>query len=217
MNKIYSLLLFFIFLYSLAFAHAQTLPLLGKVIYIDPGHGGKDPGALYNDIYESNINLQISFQLQEVLERNGAIVYLTRYGDYDLSVKNAISRKKSDLSRRVNAINKSNADMYLSIHLNADTSNTWYGAQVFYDVINEKNKTIASYIQEEFTNKLNTKRDFKQISGHYMYRRINVPGVLIEAGFLTNPNERYLLKQESYQKKVANSIKDGIVKYFENC
>ena len=216
MNKLYSLLLFFLCLFGIGTVRALNLPLLGKVIYLDPGHGGADPGALYGELYESNVNLELAFVLQEELERNGAIVYLTRYGDYDLSVKNALSRKRSDLSRRVNIINDSNADLYLSIHLNADKSSTWHGAQVFYDSINEKNKVIASYLQEAFVADLNTKREYKNIKGHYLYRRINVPGVLIEAGFLTNPNDRYLLRNSNYQKKFSKSVVKGIVNYYKN-
>ena len=74
-NKL--LLLFFLCLFSLGIVHANTLPLLGKVIYIDPGHGGKDPGAISNGINESDINLEIGFKLQEILEKNGAIVYMS--------------------------------------------------------------------------------------------------------------------------------------------
>ena len=85
----------------------NELPLFGKIIYLDSGHGGPDPGAMYKDIKEKDINLQISKKLEERLTKLGAIVYLTRYGDYDLSVNNTINRKRSDLSRRGNIINKS--------------------------------------------------------------------------------------------------------------
>ena len=212
--KIFCLNLFLIFLYTIGIINALNLPLLGKVIYIDPGHGGTDPGALYNDLYEADLNLQISLKLETELEKNGAIVYLTRYGDYDLAVKNAINRKRSDLSRRANIINASNADIYLSIHLNSDISSTWQGAQAFYDTINEKNEVIAKIMQEQFKKDLKTKREYKQINDHYLYQRVKIPGVLLEVGFISNPNERYLLKQESYQEKISISIKDGLINYF---
>jgi len=216
MNKLYSLLLFFLCLFSISTVRALNLPLLGKVIYLDPGHGGTDPGAIYGDVYEEDINLKLSLVLQEELEKKGAIVYLTRYGDYDLSVKNAVLRKRSDLSRRANIINDSGADLYLSIHLNADTSSTWYGAQVFYDKVNSENEVLAKYIQQSYVKNLNTKREYKNISGHYLYKRINVKGVLIEAGFITNSNERYLLQTEKYQKKISQATIEGIINYFEN-
>lgn len=210
------LLLFFVCLFSYGIVRANTLPLLGKVIYIDPGHGGADPGALAGNLRESDINLEISFKLQEVLMKEGAIVYLTRTGDYDLSVNNALLRKRSDLSRRANIINSSNADMYISIHLNADTSSTWKGAQVFYEDVNEENIKIAQILQEQFKSDLNTNRKYKKLSNQYMYKRIKVKGVLAEVGFITNPNERYLLKQGEYQYKISNSICKGLIKYFTN-
>lgn len=213
-NKIFYLLLFLISLYTIGIINALNLPLLGKVIYIDPGHGGTDPGAIYNDLYESNLNLQISLKIQTELEKTGAIVYLTRYGDYDLSVKNALNRKRSDLSRRANIINDSKADIYLSIHLNSDTSSTWQGAQAFYDTVNAKNEVIAKIMQEQFKIDLKTNREYKEIKGHYLYQRVKVPGVLLEVGFISNPNERYLLKQDSYQQKIANSVKNGLINYF---
>ena len=212
--KIFCLNLFLIFLYTIGIINALNLPLLGKVIYIDPGHGGTDPGALYNDLYEADLNLQISLKLETELEKNGAIVYLTRYGDYDLAVKNAINRKRSDLSRRANIINASNADIYLSIHLNSDISSTWQGAQAFYDTVNVQNEVIAKIMQEQFKKDLKTKREYKQINDHYLYQRVKIPGVLLEVGFISNPNERYLLKQESYQEKISISIKDGLINYF---
>lgn len=213
-SKLFCLNLFLIVLYTIGIINALNLPLLGKVVYIDPGHGGTDPGALYNDLYEADLNLQISLKLEAELEKNGAIVYLTRYGDYDLSVKNAINRKRSDLSRRANIINDSNADIYLSIHLNSDISSTWQGAQAFYDKVNEENEIIAKIMQEQFKKDLKTNREYKQINDHYLYQRVKIPGVLLEVGFISNPNERYLLKQESYQEKIAISIKNSLINYF---
>ena len=99
-------------------AFMPELPLLGKVIYVDPGHGGPDPGANYKDIYEKDINLEISKILSNLLMERGAIVYLTREGDYDLSSPHVYLRKRSDLSRRAKLINETKCDLYLSIHLN---------------------------------------------------------------------------------------------------
>lgn len=197
-------------------AKVNNLPLLGKSIYVDPGHGGRDPGAIYKDIQEDDINLQISKILAKQLEQMGAIVYIIRTGDYDLSNPNAYKRKRSDLSNRVKLINNKNVDLYLSIHLNTYSSANWKGAQVFYDDINEKNKILAESIQKSFKDYLNSNRKIKEISTLYMYRHIKVPGVLLEVGFLTNSNERYLLQQESYQKKICNAIVDGVINYYNN-
>jgi len=212
--KIFILLLSLICIISYPRISANELPLLNKIIYLDAGHGGIDPGALYKNIYEKDINLEIVNKLKETLEKKGATVYLTRYGDYDLAVPNAINRKRSDLSRRANIINESNCDLYISIHLNAESSSTWNGAQVFYDDVNENNIKLAKIIQEEFKKNTSTKRNYQITNDMYMYKRIKQVGVLVEVGFISNPNERYILKQNWYQEKISNIITNGILKYF---
>ena len=216
----YKITVLFILLISICtfnFVEAGTneLPLLGKVIYLDPGHGGLDPGAMYKNIKEKNINLQISKNLEKRLTKLGAIVYLTRYDDYDLSVNNTINRKRSDLSRRGNIINKSECDLFLSIHLNAENTGIWKGAQTFYNTNNKENKKIAELLQQQFKEDLNSKRKAKNKNDLYLQKRINRPGVLIEVGFLSNASERYLLKQEKYQDKVTLSIANALLKYFK--
>lgn len=217
--KKHLLILIFIFIFLVFYkvdAKINNLPLLGKLIYIDPGHGGRDPGAICKDIYEAPINLEISKKLAQKFEKLGAIVYMTRNGDYDLSDPNAWNKKHSDLQNRVNLIEKVNADLYLSIHLNADTSNKWKGAQVFYDDVNNKNKILAESLQSSFEKNLKSNRKVKEISTYYMYRRIkNIPGVLVEAGFITNENERYLLRQNTYQNKVCDAIIEGILNFYK--
>ena len=190
-----------------------NLKLLGKVIYIDPGHGGLDPGTIYKNIYEKDLNLQISKKLKKVLENDGAIVYLTRYSDYDLSTNNTIERKKSDLNNRAKIINKSKADVYISIHLNSIKSSTWSGAQVFYDDVNKNNKSLANIMQKNLRENLKTERKVKEISNMLLNRKITIPGILIEVGFLSNPNERYLLQKSDYQYKICETIKKGIIEY----
>ena len=219
MKKVYYIFLFIIFISTFSFVGASikksNLELLGKVIYIDPGHGGPDPGTIYKDIYEKDINLEICKKLQTILEKDGAIVYLTRYDDYDLSKSYTGSRKKSDLNNRAKIINDSKADLYISIHLNSISSSTWSGAQVFYDDINEKNYDLALLMQDQLKKDLKTTRKVKEITTMLMNRKINIPGILIEAGFLSNPNDRYLLQKAEYQYKIVESIKKGIIKYFE--
>lgn len=213
--KICVLFLFIISLYCFEFVNANNnFPLLGKVIYLDPGHGGLDPGAIYGGINEKDINLEISKKIEEKLSKLGAIVYMTRYGDYDLSVNNTINRKRSDLSRRSNIINKSDCDLFLSIHLNAEETNSYRGAQAFYAETNEKNIEIAKIFQEEFRKNLNSTRKYKKDNTLYLQKRLKVPGVLLEVGFLSNSNERYLLKQETYQNKIAETIVSATLTYF---
>lgn len=176
-------------------------------------HGGKDPGTIYNNTYESNINLAISKYLEIELIKSGASVLLTRNGDYDLSYPNAKWRKKSDFDNRIKIINNNKADMYLSIHLNYLNDTKYSGAQVFYN--NDKNKEIALVIQDTLNKSLNTSREIKKIPHKtYMYDKLTIPGVLIECGFLSNPTEREKLQNSEYQQKLAKIIKDGLINYY---
>ena len=216
--KIYVFLFFLICLLSINIVYASNntvkLPLFGKVIYLDAGHGGKDVGATYGGIYEKDINLSICLKLEEELIKKGAIVYQTRYGDYDLAVTNTINRKRSDLSRRSNIINESKADLFLSIHLNAESTGSYKGPQIFYNDNNNKNKFLAELFQKQLNKDLNGRREYKKDNELYLQKRIKIPGILIEVGFLSNANERYLLKQDSYQRKIVNSIVNSLIYYF---
>lgn len=211
------IILFIIFLHMFSYVNASNnMPLLGKVIYLDPGHGGKDPGAMYNGIMEKDINLEISLKLEKRLSKLGAIVYLTRYGDYDLAVIHTNNRKRSDLSRRSNIINKANPDLFLSIHLNAEDTGIYKGAQAFYSDNNVNNKKLAELFQEDFKNNLNSKRKYKKNNSLYLQKRIKTPGILVELGFLSNANERYLLRKDKYQNKIITSLVNSTVKYFKS-
>ena len=187
--------------------------LSGRCIYLDPGHGGADPGAFY-DVSEESINLSIAKKLKKELEKYGADVYLTRNGDYDLSSKDAKNRKRSDLYKRSRLINESKCDMYISLHLNAMKNSKWAGAQVFYDDINANNKAIAEIIQKELKNQFKTNRKVMKLASGYLYKRIKIPGVLVEMGFISNYSERKKLKSEGYQNLMAKTIRKGITSYF---
>ena len=216
-NKLYVFLvfIFLILLGGLYKIKATSLPLFGRTFYIDAGHGGLDPGSIYKDIYEKDINLDICFAIKEQLENLGATVYMTRYGDYDLSYMRTGARKRSDLNNRAKIINESGADMYISIHLNSVSSTAWHGAQVFYDDVNSKNIEIAKLFQEHFKRYLNTKREVKEIKTMLLNRKITIPGVLIEIGFLSNANDRYLLRQKWYHRRIAKNISDVLINYYK--
>ena len=211
--KIKTLLLFIFLLtiFNVVNASIIPMPLVGKTIYLDAGHGGKDPGAYYKDIYEEDINLKIVLKLKNKLESMGATILLTRDDDYDLSDKNAYFRKRSDLGKRAKIINESNADIYLSIHLNSSIHSSWKGAQVFYDDINKKNKNIAKIFQKAFNKNLNSTKKIKEMTNLYMYKRINIPGVLLELGFISNPNERYLLNTDKYQDLIVDTLSKSLL------
>lgn len=213
--KLSTLFLFVLTLCTFQFVSAKEPYLLGKIIYIDAGHGGRDPGAIYKDLKESDINLDITNELKIELEKQGAIVYQTRIGDYDLSKINTTNHKKSDLTERAKIINESNAEIYISIHLNSDPSPTWQGAQIFYTNKNKENKKIAEIIQEKFKKNIKSNRKIKQLKNMYMFDRIKKPGILVEAGFISNENDRYKLKQKEYQQKIAQTITEGIIEYLK--
>lgn len=213
--KLATLFMFIIMLCTIEFVSAQELVLKGKTIYIDPGHGGRDPGTIYKDTKESDINLEIAMELKQELEKQGAKVYLTRIGDYDLSKIDTNNHKKSDLLERAKLINESECDIYISIHLNSDTTETWSGAQTFYTNNNKQNKILATIIQNKLKETTKTTRKIKELKNMYLFDRIKKTGVLIEAGFLSNANDRYLLKNKEYQKRLAQTITEGLIEYYK--
>lgn len=214
--KLLVISMFFILTFSICevYADVNDLPLLGKVIYLDAGHGGVDCGAEANNIKEKDINLVLVKKLEKVLVGYGAVVYLTREGDYDLS-DTTINRKRSDLANRARLINESNADLYISIHLNSTTESRWRGLQIFYNNVNSQNKFLANTMNDVIKKNLSNVREVKQESSYYMYKRIKVPGILIEAGFISNPSDNYILRDNDYQEKLVNNIALGIIEYFE--
>jgi N-acetylmuramoyl-L-alanine amidase len=147
----------------------------------------------------------------------GALVYLTRYEDADLSSEDAgsLSRRKSeDIRNRVQYIDEKEADFYLSIHLNAIPSPKWRGAQTFYNPNVSDSEHLAKFIQSEIkTNLENTTREALGLSNIYLLRHVKAPGALVEAGFLSNSQERELLKSDEYQRKVSASIYQGVLRY----
>lgn len=142
-------------------------------------------------------------------------MYLTRNSDKDLSTT-TVNRKRNDLYNRAKYINDISPDMYISLHLNSTTSSNWKGLQVFYTNKNKDNKKIAESVTSYLKQNISNVRDIKHDNTYYMYKNINSPGILIEAGFISNPNENYLLRQEWYQDKLSNLISNSIEQYFLN-
>lgn len=195
------------------------LPLSGKVIILDPGHGGPDGGAVSKSgLLEKDVTLEIALDLRDYLQEAGALVLMTREEDRDLAdsdIKKIRHRKVQDLKRRVELINGSDGDMFVSIHLNAIPSPKWKGAQTFYNRTVEENEYIAKFVQDEIRRNLeNTHRVAKPIGNVYLIKQAQIPGVLVEVGFLSNPEEAELLEKEKYQQKVAASIYQGILRYY---
>lgn len=195
-----------------------SLPLSGKVIVIDPGHGGPDGGAVASDqTEEKDIALSVSKKLRDYLQQVGGIIYMTREEDKDLAHKDTkgLSRRKSeDIRNRLAFIHEKQADLFVSIHLNATPSPRWRGAQTFYAPHLDENKHLAEMIQAEFIRNLeNTDRSALMINSVYLLKHAEIPGALVEVGFLSNEQERELLKLDRYQSQVAGSIYLGILRY----
>ncbi|MBP1967476.1 N-acetylmuramoyl-L-alanine amidase CwlD [Paenibacillus aceris] len=197
-----------------------TLPLSGKTIALDAGHGGPDGGASSKaGVIEKDINLAITLQLRDYLQQAGAIVVMTRETDTDLAdagTKGYSKRKTEDLHNRADMIKEKNADMFLSVHLNSIPSPKWKGAQTFYYTNNPNNSNLATLIQLELKRNLeNTDRVAKPADKTvYLLKTLKIPSALVEVGFLSNPEEARLLADEKYQKMVAASIYQGVLRFY---
>lgn len=214
------LLLFVVILLVIAWApiteaKLRGLPLLNKLICIDAGHGGRDPGAVSGKLLEKDFNLSISKITAKQLNEAGASTYLIRTSDIDFSDPNLVRQKKSDLDERIRKIDASGCDLYLSIHLNAAPNTSWSKAQVLYHDSKKSNKILAERIQYHFKKYLKSPRTIVKIGDLYMYKNIKTTGVLLEVGFITNPGDRYLLKKTEYQSKIGIAIREGLISYFD--
>ncbi len=195
-------------------------PLKGKVVLIDPGHGGFDAGASANGAVEKDINLAVAKYLKGFIEAGGGAAYMTRETDTDTADPNrdkGTTQKKSDLQMRKSDIEKYKADIFISIHMNKFEQSQYRGAQVFYDDDNEKNKALAEAVQQALKDVLkdgNTRVAKDTGDDVFVLRDNPVPSALIECGFLSNAEEAKMLLTPEYQKKVAEGIYTGILKYF---
>ena len=202
---------------------ANALPVTNKVIIIDAGHGKPDEGAEgFNGTTEQAINLEISLKLQKLIEQSGGKVILTRSdenGIYSNSVKGIRNLKVSDSKNRVEIANNSDADVFVSIHLNKFSASPIYnGWQVFYQKENNYSKILADNIQENLNKNIEKENNRKtmSISNIYVMDKVKVPSVIVECGFLSNPEECELLKTEAYQNKIVWGIYLGLQEYFLN-
>lgn len=203
--------LFFILLFS--YANISVGAMEEKyLIFVDPGHGGMDGGCSYQNLIEKDVNLKIGLKLRTTLEEKGYEVKMTRSADIHLC-QDKFS-KKEDLVTRIEMINKSNADLFISIHTNSFVNPKYYGAQVFYNNVVLNNTFIAKRIQGYLTDFTKTTRVAKNLTNVFILREINKPGCLIESGFISNPDEYLLLQDDLYLQQLVNCIVYGIDDYF---
>jgi N-acetylmuramoyl-L-alanine amidase len=216
------MLMVFMFTYELPVTKTWTywtMPLSGKVIAVDPGHGGPDGGASSKEgLIEKDVNLAIALHLRDYLQQAGAVVVMTREEDRDLAspgTKGYSKRKTEDLLERADVVKNSKADILLSIHLNSITSSKWSGAQTFYNPGKPGAQQLAVLIQNELRKNLeNTDRTAKVNESFYPLKALDIPGALVEVGFLSNPEEAQLMASEKYQKKVAAAVYQGVLHYY---
>lgn len=212
------------FINRLLYIKTMALPPVSyPVIVIDPGHGGVDPGAIGpSSILEKDINLQTALKLYTLIEEWGGTAVLTRDEDVGLyrDDPNTTLRKKKqeDLINRVEKARLLGGNILLSIHMNAHLSPKWYGAQVFYHKNSKDGEKLAELIQEELVRILDkdNKRQAKKASNYYILEKSNEIGiiaVIIEVGFLSNPQEEHRLSDDKYQEKAAWAIFTGLMRY----
>lgn len=198
----------------------MSVPVTNKVIIVDAGHGGADGGAVSsNGISEADINLQIALKLQNLLEESGATVILTRSDEnaiYNFDEDTLREKKISDTKNRVKIGNNSSADIFVSIHLNKINESQYNGWQTFYKTGNENGKKLATAIQNNLNQSMQKQNDRVplKISNVYIVKYVEIPTVIVECGFLSNPEEEKNLQENTYQNKLAWGIYNGIMDYF---
>lgn len=192
------------------------------IIVIDPGHGGVDGGANTDGVLEKDINLAIAQKLKSLLEREEYKVVMTRERDIalDYLCDMDTSRHQKDLNARADIIGSCNAQMFVSIHVNCNFSRPKTdGSIVFYGERFQQNKILAYDVQRELNNiPINggqrTVHD-PQKGEYFLLKHSQVPGVIVETGFLSNQEERGLLQTEGFQQQLAAAIGEGIEKYLK--
>lgn len=190
----------------------QTAEGTKAVVVIDPGHGGFDPGKVgTKETLEKDINLAIAKKVEKLLSDNGYTVSMTRTDDVALCSGNESSKKLTDMKNRVALIEKADPALVVSIHQNSFSAGT-KGAQVFYYTGSEEGKRLANILQGSIRDAVgdDNHRVEKANDSYYMLRKVSCPLVIVECGFLSNPEEEALLCDEKYQEKMALGICEGI-------
>jgi len=220
-----ALMFFSISEYNHEYAKSPNAGLKGKLIVIDPGHGGIDGGASLGEHFnEKDINLDISLKLKERLTNAGVKVILTRDSDVSLESKSDLqsSRYRRDLDARRDIVDNSGTDVFISIHSNCFRSNPeTKGAILFYYYASEEGKNLAQLVGSSINEivyrnflKNNTLKSKILPENLFILRSTKVPGILVETGYMTNLEEGRLLRQDDFQAFMAEAIFDGLQNYY---
>ena len=186
----------------------------GKIITIDPGHGGSDPGAVGNKgTLEKNITLEISKRLKEFLQEKGAIVYMTRTTDREVAGPGASD--VDELQARINVAEKHNSDLFISVHINSSVNKKVGGFSTYYYPKTKFDGKIAKSIQDNLTANYGRDNLGLREANFYVIKRCSMPATLLELCFISNKKEEKLMAGNWFQTKTANLIAEGIENYFK--
>ena len=188
--------------------------LKGKKITIDPGHGGSDSGAIGpTGLFEKTATLHIGLNLAEMLKEAGAKVYITRKTDVDVAPQPATDVE--ELQARVDVANKTDSDIFVSIHLDSFTAPSAQGTTGYYYVNgSDASQRLATYIKEGVIEQIGTVDRGTKTSNFYVVKHTSMPATLLEVAFVSNPNEEAILASDEGAKKAAVGIFNGIIRYF---
>lgn len=199
---------------------AQNIPIPRyQTIIIDAGHGGVDGGAIScTGVLESQVNLEIALRLRDLCHLLGYDTCMIRTDDVSIYTegKTIAAKKASDLRQRVRIVNSTNRGILISIHQNTFPDSRYDGAQVFY-APTEGSRELADILQSAIVTAINkdSTRQSKPSSGVYLMQHIDRTGVLVECGFLSNPEEEAKLRSAEYQKRLCCVIASGLTQYLK--
>ena len=190
-----------------------------RIIAIDAGHGGYDPGAITKQgTYEKTINLAIAKKVEEYLKPAGVKVIMIRNDDEDFVPEGARgrkTRKQLDLNYRIELATSAEAEALVSIHVNAIVGEQKSGAETFYHYKSDLGKQLAENIQQELIKISGMNKRIAKPGDFYIIKNIKMPSVIVEVGYLSNPKEEKKLLQDYYQDQLAKAIAKGIALYLE--
>ncbi len=202
---------------SVAAITTSSMPKPEYTIVIDAGHGGRDGGAIGKNtgVTESELNLMYAKELQSLCEDYGIGVVMTRSDMNGLYDESATNKKKSEMERRKSIINGSGADIMISLHMNAFPLPSSNGAYVFYAKGSEQGLNLAKSVQTSLCQSFDNARQYVSVGDYFVLNYSTMPSVLVECGFLSNPQEEKNLQSKEYCEKFCYSLLAGILAYFE--
>lgn len=184
-------------------------------IVIDAGHGGIDGGCvgINSGKDENYLNLQYALTLQKILQKYNFNIVMTRTTLNGLYSQFADNKKIDDMNNRKQIVYDSNADLIISLHMNSFPLTSAKGAQVFYKLDDKPSQVLASSIQDIFLQTLPNARKTASVGDYFMLNEFSIPSVIVECGYLSNPEEEELLISQNYRQLVCYSIFIGILKF----